>query len=306
MNTVVCAIAKYENDYIAEWVRYHIDLGFCHIYIYDNNEIDGERIEDAVPADLKDKVTVIDTRGKKYMQKVVYNECYRTFDFDRCAFIDIDEFITFNPKSGYTDINDYLQDRDDYDAVHLNWMCYGDNGIVRKKDGNVVDRFKEPIMPLDFAFGYDFPQNNHIKSILKKGLDVDWCKDTEDWDSNPHTPYGKMRICDERGNTVGNSPFHKFSFEFAYIRHYYSKTIEEYTCKMLRQCADCEVKPYTFVTFYSYTGISIRKILMQIALRRKYGFDNKESTVFHTLKLLIKCKHGKFYKGLKRLFRIHG
>lgn len=303
MVTSICAIAKYENDYIAEWVRYHINLGFDHIYIYDNNEVDGERIEDAIPADLKEKISVLDVRGKKYMQKIVYNECYRTYDFDWCAFIDIDEFITFNPKSGYTNIKQFLQDRDAFDAVHLNWMCYGDNGMVRKKEGGVVERFKEPIKPLDFAFGYDFPQNNHIKSILKKGLDVDWCKDTDDWDSNPHTPYGKMKICNENGNLVTNSPFHEYSLEIAYIRHYYSKTIEEYTCKMLRQCADCSVKPYTFVTFYKYNGLSFRKIYMQIVLRKKYNFDNVESSVYFTLKTLFKKKYRKLYKNIKTFCR---
>ena len=30
------AMAKMEEDYIVEWVNYHLDIGFTNIYLYDN------------------------------------------------------------------------------------------------------------------------------------------------------------------------------------------------------------------------------------------------------------------------------
>lgn len=38
MNNVICALARREHLYINDWVKYHIDLGFDHIYIYDNDD----------------------------------------------------------------------------------------------------------------------------------------------------------------------------------------------------------------------------------------------------------------------------
>ncbi len=303
MNTVICAIAKYENDYIAEWVRYHINLGFDHIYIYDNNEIDGERIEDVIPSDLNEKVSVLDVRGKKYMQKIVYNECYRTFDFDWCAFIDIDEFITFNPKSGYTNIEQFLQDRDEFDAIHLNWMCYGDNGMVRKKEGGVVDRFKKPIKPYTFRYTYDFPENMHIKSIIKKNVDIDW--NSVQWNSNPHTPWGLGSISDDEGNMIAeNSPFKKVGFNIAYIRHYFTKTLEEYSCKIVRQCADCNATFYSFSKFYRGNKITINKLVTQYNILKSkqiYGYDN---SIIGCVKNKIKLNNPLFFSFVKKICKL--
>ena len=35
---VIVAIAKFEQDYIEEWVLYHLALGFERIYLYDNED----------------------------------------------------------------------------------------------------------------------------------------------------------------------------------------------------------------------------------------------------------------------------
>ena len=39
MTYAICAIAKNENNYINDWVNWHINIGFDHIYLYDNNDI---------------------------------------------------------------------------------------------------------------------------------------------------------------------------------------------------------------------------------------------------------------------------
>ena len=35
---IVC-LAKFEQDYIEEFVKYHLALGFKYIYLYDNEDI---------------------------------------------------------------------------------------------------------------------------------------------------------------------------------------------------------------------------------------------------------------------------
>lgn len=40
MKSAICSIARNENEYLDEWVTYHLNLGFDHIFIYDNNNPD--------------------------------------------------------------------------------------------------------------------------------------------------------------------------------------------------------------------------------------------------------------------------
>ena len=105
-NCVICAIAKNENAYLYEWAEYHLSLGFSHIYVYDNNDVDGERVDDVFAnTEIASKISVFDVRGKRFVQKNVYNEFYAKGQFDWCAFIDIDEFITL---ANHNTIQDYL------------------------------------------------------------------------------------------------------------------------------------------------------------------------------------------------------
>ena len=270
MNITICAIAKNENVYLYEWASYHLALGFSHIFIYDNNDIDGERIEDVFSGTaIEFQITIIDVRGKKYFQKEAYNDCYKTQDFDWCAFIDIDEFITFTKKSGITSIKQFLQDKRNFEAVHLNWLCYGDSGHVRYKEGNVVDRFTKPIRPINYQYapGSEM-QNCQIKSIIRKGLPVDWTQDSTLSPSNPHTPFGLTKICNPIGKSVNNSPFNPICHEVAFIRHYKTKTIEEYRIKIERQCADCDSKPYSYKGFFDINFPSFGKLMY---LKKTYG-----------------------------------
>lgn len=265
MKCIVCAIAKLENEYIYEWAQYHLDLGFSEIHIYDNNDHDGERIAEVfVNCPIQDKVVVHDVRGLRCMQKPVYQECYENEDFDWCAFIDVDEFITFNNQAGIKTINKFLTRFKDYDAIHLNWMCYGDNNMLKKGAGKVVERFMHPIMPLDFKVEYvDREENSHIKTIVRKGLDINWVGGNGDpFKSNPHTPYGLKKVCDAKGNLVDNQPWGKIDFDIAYIRHYVTMTIEEYKRKDIRKAADTfSLEHHCITKFFQYNSLSIKKLI---------------------------------------------
>ena len=63
MKVAVCAIAKNENLYIREWVEWYKNLGVSKIFLYDNNDLDGERFEEVIDDYIKsDFVEVIDVR----------------------------------------------------------------------------------------------------------------------------------------------------------------------------------------------------------------------------------------------------
>jgi hypothetical protein len=48
LKTAIICIAKMENAYIRDFVEYHRRLGFTHIFIYDNNDVDGEKFTDVI------------------------------------------------------------------------------------------------------------------------------------------------------------------------------------------------------------------------------------------------------------------
>ena len=44
----LCAIIKDENKYIIHFIEHYKNLGYDHMYIYDNNDINGEKVEDLI------------------------------------------------------------------------------------------------------------------------------------------------------------------------------------------------------------------------------------------------------------------
>lgn len=243
MKSAVCAIARYENDYLLEWITYHLRLGFNYIFLYDNNNPDDDTVFAIVKENkLEDKVRVIDYRGKKTCQIEAYNACFESFgaDVDWIAFIDLDEFLTFNSEQPIQTVNEFLQKVRGFNSVLVNWMCFGDGGLVYQDDRNVVERFQIPI-------SLDSPINKHVKSIVKTKSGLFYSAD-------PHRVQGNVFPCDDCLNSAPkDSPFKKPSFQVLYIRHYSTKTIEEYIkSRMFRGAADQINSPYvTLERFYA-------------------------------------------------------
>lgn len=97
---IVCCIAKNEDNYIREFVEYHLGIGFDKIVVGDNNK---EEKRDSVPSILADyiedgRVEIVDLIGLDGMQLTFYNDIAANYDYEWCAFIDCDEFITFGKK----------------------------------------------------------------------------------------------------------------------------------------------------------------------------------------------------------------
>ena len=60
----LCMICKLENLYIKEFIEHYRKLGYNHIFIYDNNDIDGERFEDVIQKEIDEGfITIINYRG---------------------------------------------------------------------------------------------------------------------------------------------------------------------------------------------------------------------------------------------------
>ena len=94
----LCTIGKLENLYARDFIIYYLELGIDKIYIYDNNEINGEIFEDVVKDFIDNNyVEIINIRGNQNnnLQNNVYDNCYHDHinEYDWFLFFDFDEYL---------------------------------------------------------------------------------------------------------------------------------------------------------------------------------------------------------------------
>ena len=254
IKSAICVCVRDEGRYIGEWVKYHFSLGFHKIIICNNDEPGDNSLEgilqDWVSAR---KIDIIDYQGQENFQMKAYNRCLARYgkEYDWMAFIDADEFISFADGEHCRDINAYLKEVGETgaDAVYLNWKIYGDNGKIRYEEGNIVDRF-----PVPSVIGAE--SNEHIKSIVRTSAHVRF--------KNPHNIVRTLWsirkpviVNDCLQPVLKNSPRQPVSYGRVYIRHYITKTIEEYILQKVRRgAADCKSRKkydtYTIDRFYLF------------------------------------------------------
>lgn len=234
LKVALCAIVKNENLYIREWLEYYKKLGISKIFLYDNNEINGERLEDVIGDYISSSfVDVIDRRGKEKglvyfgninLQPLTYIDCYedRLSDFDWVCFFDIDEFLEF--RNGF-DMFSFLQQSifDDCGTILVGHETYGDNDLVTYDSRPVVERFtklsnawkdecfvKSIVRTKEIVDGENLLHFIHCFRLKDKKVCFD--DGTECLCKKWHMP-----IMSE-GSTSGN----------IVLKHYKTKTIEEY------------------------------------------------------------------------------
>ena len=229
----LCCIAKMENRYIREYVDYYKTLHFDKIFIYDNNDVEGERLEEVIGDYIAcGFVQTVDFRGRKVVQLEAYQDCYakHSHEYDWIAFFDCDEYLSFVNAS--TEIHSFLSQDCflPFQAIHVNWMVYGDNELLDDDGRSLIERFKNPVLPLDFVLN-GRPHNNHVKSIIRGGMQapLKW--------TTPHTIFSYyLRCCTpEAKETNISSPFQNFVFDTAYLRHFSTKTIGEWVTNKMRR-----------------------------------------------------------------------
>ena len=242
---LICCIGKEENRYIREYVEHYKKIGATNVCIFDNNDPDGEHYEDVIGDYIDSGFVIIkDYRGRKRCQWSAYEECYNTYkdNYDWIAFFDCDEFLEFKKKS--MTIQEFLDNPkfEDYDMVHVNWMCYGDNDQLYYEDKPVQERFPKPVTPYNFRVKYPFAENCHVKSIIRGYIDDIEIK----WTRNSHSPTTELACCDSRGRAIENSfsPFCDYDFSVAYLKHYTTKSVEEYCEKIKRGFPDTTPNNY--------------------------------------------------------------
>ena len=216
MTAVICCIAKCEERYLEEWIKYNIALGFSKIYIYDNSD-DGKALS---YLSSNPSLVVIPFPGKARQMEAysqLLNQYKKTHTW--CAFIDCDEFIVLRK---HPNIVAFLQEHCPYGAVGLNWYMFGSNGELEYRDQPVTQRFTRRQKNLDPC----------IKSIVR----LEHCSHI----INPHFGFmiGRIPTRDTHGNVIKGSFNPKGTDNIACIHHYFTKSKGEFKEKVDRGRAD--------------------------------------------------------------------
>jgi hypothetical protein len=217
---VLCTIAKDEFPYIDEWIQYHLKIGFDHIYIYDNENMDVSPMMTRMDI-YKNKVTVIPFKGQCQQMNAYYHflQNYRT-QHTWVGYIDVDEFIVLR-KFPYITIHDLLRTHCTSGALALNWVLFGSNDKETYEPFPVVSRFIRRQKGV----------NEHVKWIVRIS-DIQYMVSPHHgvlWFGHAHDCHG----------TIVNGPYNpQGTDDIACIHHYFTKSKEEFLLKCKRGRAD--------------------------------------------------------------------
>ena len=229
----LCSIGKNENPYLNEFITHYKKLGYNHIFIYDNNDINGERMDSIV--NNSDFISIINYRGyrnkKDNSQYEAYYDCYNNNNrkYDWLSFFDFDEFLEILPE-GQT-IQKFLENEryKKCQDIKINWLLYSsEKEVIYYEKKPLSLRFKKKLL--------DRGENILIKSTVRGGLVKNyWSR----WE-NSHTSIDTFKSCSSSGRKVsGKTAFiNPPDYKFAFIKHYQTKSFEEYCLRLKRGWPD--------------------------------------------------------------------
>ena len=217
MKTAICVIIKDEQDYLDEWLDYHLNLGIDEIYLYEDygslsHSTIAEKYGDRAHLNSIDVIFQNNFNWfREYSPKkdsLIQEKLFFWFpitykeQFDWILFIDLDEFLILKQP-----LHQLLDEYTDKSGILLNWRWYGANGHIKKPEGKVMDNYTKPVTStFDYHWAY--------KSFMN-------CKNWTYWEKHLHKIHGAV------------FPLTEFGIHKAYLNHYFTKSWEEWKFKLL-------------------------------------------------------------------------
>ena len=234
LKVCLCVMGKEENRYAKEYINHYKNLGYNHIFLYDNNELKGEKFEDVLKEEIHEGfVSIINYRGKKgkkgkmgSVQLEIYYDCYEKNNkyYDWLSFYDFDEFLELKPNN--LTIQKFLSNEryKKCQTIKINFLYYSDNELLYYDDRPVQERFTTPL--------YHHPNNKVIKSTVRGRLRKNYWKKSR----CSHTSSMKYTSCNSEGKIMNYYSLvsKPVNFKYALLKHYYTKSVEEYCYKTKR------------------------------------------------------------------------
>lgn len=219
----IFVVIKDEQQYLDDFIKYHLNLGINHIFIFeDKNSASHKEITDNYKSVTLNSVDILQPTvysQREYIKKgLIWIK--DNFDYDWCFSIDCDEFITVTEP-----LEQVLENYTKHDALMLHWKNYGCSGHITKPIYN------KPIWEI------------YVEECGYSRTDKKYCNCTkmcfnmhnlqERFIYGNHTAlcnYVKPDFTWDRTKTV---------FGKIYIRHYITKSFEEYVWKLTKRGMMC-------------------------------------------------------------------
>ncbi len=220
------AIARDEGPYIAEWLAFHLAVGFARILVFDH----GSRDDTArIVAGAARRVRAISLHtvpddGGRTPQIAAYAAALPLVRTPWVAFLDIDEFLV--PwRDG--SVPGYLASvPDDVSAVHVNWRSFGSSGLSAPGYGRVTEAFLRCAEP-------DWAYQSHYKTLARTGRiaavnihEVDVATGRRALSDFSTVPHGTNGFAD------------RIAYAGIQLNHYQAKTRPEFDARMRLPRAD--------------------------------------------------------------------
>jgi len=167
-NTTVYIItsAKYEECYIEEWVKYHLNMGFDKIIINDNNPKDYKyQLKDILKKYIEDETVIIEhyydthqlpTKIQESDMDNVYTWLYNKYkgEFDWCAKLDIDEYLEISETNN--DIKTFVNQEkfENSLSILMPWQLY----------------------KIKYKYSYQYTRLKNNKDKYEINNDIDFCE----------------------------------------------------------------------------------------------------------------------------------
>ena len=230
----VCTCGKNENKYVREFVEYYKKYNVDKIFIYDNNEENGEKFESVISDYInKGFVSIINYRGKLKIQIEVFNHCYKENKekYNWFIYYDMDEFIHLE---GYNNIKIFLSKSNfnKCNIIYLNHIIHTDNNNIYYQNKSLVKRFPtiENFKNINMSYQPRTILLDLTKIIIKGNL-------TDFKFGSPHFINNVNNTCNGFGKKIThieNIHLKKPDHKKFYFDHYYFKSSEEYLDKLTK------------------------------------------------------------------------
>jgi hypothetical protein len=232
MYAMIATMVRDDNDYLDEWVDYHLTIGFEHILIYDHKSID------PVQSKWESKVTVKRIELDLPFSEYIHHFTFRDYKPFWIMISDVDEFLVLLQ---HKDVKELLVNYEKFGGLGIPWSMYGSSGHIKKPIGMVKDNYLwRTIDPIE-------PQ--YVKTITN----TRFYKNIED----PHFVYSHRNLVNEAfepfTGSLASSPR-----KLCKLNHYFTRSYEEWILKRNRGAGYPGVPDRPMEWFWGvYTGSTV-------------------------------------------------
>lgn len=227
MKVAIVSIAKYESNYIYEFVNYHLNIGFDTIYLYDNedtptyNKILTEFL-------IKNKIKIIHIPYNNYKKGVQYialdhfikNFMYKE-NLTHMIHLDIDEFICLKKHKNIKEIiKEYI--KGNIAGIGINWRFFGSNNLTKYDDRPLTVRFTKCAKKGDIL----------IKTLF------DISKFHYFFECHSISPIKNYFIVNTKRQIINGARNYNIDLDIIQLNHYKCKTLPEFKYIRTRGRAD--------------------------------------------------------------------